>query len=61
MNAKLTGRTSKSVASPSTTILLYEVDASGKPAYRHFGSMVFAFVDGHTKLSTPEEARAFTW
>jgi prepilin-type processing-associated H-X9-DG protein len=61
MNSKLSGLELKTIAEPSRTILLFDVDASGRPAYRHDGEIALAFADAHVKLCTPEEAKAFTW
>ncbi len=49
INPHVAGRKISDIPNPETTILLYEVDASGQPVFPHNGGANYAYVDGHCK------------
>jgi len=60
MNVNLQNRSLADVASPASTVLLYE-GHNGVVEYRHEGRAAIACADGQVKLMTESEVKALTW
>lgn len=61
LNPEIAGKNLALFAEPARTVAIYEADKDGKLLARFDGRAVIGFVDGHVKLSTPEEAEKLIW
>ena len=59
-NRNIAGVKRASIASPTTTVMVYE-GKDGKVMCRHDGLVVVAFVDGHVKALRPEAVKLLRW
>jgi prepilin-type processing-associated H-X9-DG protein len=61
LNPEVAGKSLGAFAQPSRTAAIYEADKDGKLLFRFDGKAVIGFVDGHVKLTSPEEAEKLMW
>lgn len=59
-NANLAGKSASSFDEPARTVLVYE-GKNGRLNFRHNGKAAVAFLDGHAKLISRDEASALLW
>lgn len=60
MNPRCKGKLSD-MKEPANTILFFECDAKGQPAYRHEGQINLCFVDGHVKRFAKDKVTSGMW
>lgn len=61
LNPEIAGKKLAQFNEPAQTVAIYEADKDGKLLFRFDGKAVIGFMDGHVKLSTPEEAEKLIW
>ena len=61
LSPNIAGKNLAQFAEPARTVAIYEADKDGKPLFRFDGKAVIGFIDGHVKLTTPQEAEALIW
>lgn len=61
LNPNILGKGLGAFAEPARTVALYEAGPDGKLLARFDGKVVIGFVDGHVKLTSPQEAETLIW
>jgi prepilin-type processing-associated H-X9-DG protein len=61
LNPEIAGKSLAAFNEVARTVAIYEADKNGKPLFRFEGKAVIGFVDGHVKLTSPEEAAMLIW